>query len=72
MSFIVSARIETDFGGGTIGDNAELNKMIGGMTALGRVGLPDDIGGAVSALLAPESHWIRGSASRRPAARCSK
>lgn len=34
--------------------------MIAGMTALGRVGLPDDIGGAVGLLLAPEANWITG------------
>ena len=52
--------IETDFGGGAVRDNAEVNKQIASMTALGRVGLPDDIGGAVAMLLAPESHWITG------------
>jgi NAD(P)-dependent dehydrogenase (short-subunit alcohol dehydrogenase family) len=52
--------IETDFGGGAVRDNAQLNAMIAGQTALGRVGLPDDIGGAVAMLLAPESRWING------------
>ena len=41
-------------------DNAQLNAMIASQTALGRVGLPDDIGGAVAMLLAPESRWING------------
>ena len=41
-------------------DNPDLNKDVAAMTAPGRVGLPDDIGGAVSMLLAPESHWITG------------
>ena len=41
-------------------DNEQLNKAIAAQTALGRVGLPDDIGGAVAMLLAPESHWITG------------
>jgi NAD(P)-dependent dehydrogenase (short-subunit alcohol dehydrogenase family) len=52
--------IETDFGGGAVRDNAGLNKMIASQTALGRVGLPDDIGGVVALLLSPESHWING------------
>jgi len=41
-------------------DNPDLNRMIAGVTALGRVGLPDDIGAAVALLLAPESGWITG------------
>ena len=50
--------VETDFGGGTVRDNPEVNRMIADATALGRAGLPDDIGGAVAALLAGETHWI--------------
>lgn len=52
--------IETDFGGGAVRDNEGLNKMIASQTALGRVGLPDDIGGAVALLLSPESRWMNG------------
>jgi NAD(P)-dependent dehydrogenase (short-subunit alcohol dehydrogenase family) len=52
--------IETDFGGGAVRDNAQLNTMIAGQTALGRVGVPDDIGGVLALLLAPESRWING------------
>jgi len=36
----------------------QINKMIA--TALGRVGLPEDIGAAVALLLSPESRWING------------
>src|SRR5690606_11827783 len=42
---IAPGAIETDFGGGLIRDNEDLNKHVAAMTALGRVGLPDDIGG---------------------------
>ncbi len=52
--------IETDFGGGMVRDNAEMNKMIASTTALGRVGLPDDIGCAIADLLTSESQWING------------
>ena len=52
--------IETDFGGGAVRDNPEINKQIAAQTALGRVGLPDDVGGALAMLLAPESGWING------------
>ncbi len=57
---IAPGAIETDFGGGAVRDNPELNKALAGQTALGRVGLPDDIGGAVALLLAPESRWLNG------------
>jgi NAD(P)-dependent dehydrogenase (short-subunit alcohol dehydrogenase family) len=57
---IAPGAIETDFSGGMVRDNPELNKRIASMTALGRVGLPDDVGGAVAMLLSPESGWING------------
>ena len=52
--------IETDFGGGAVRDNAELNRFVAANTALGRAGLPDDIGSAVAALLGPGGRWING------------
>lgn len=55
---IAPGAIETDFSGGMVRDNPEVNQRIASMTALGRVGLPDDVGGAVAMLLAPESGWI--------------
>jgi len=58
VNILAPGAIETDFGGGAVRDNAQLNAYIAGQTALGRVGLPDDIGGAVAALLSPESRWI--------------
>lgn len=60
VNTIAPGAIETDFGGGRVRDNAELNRMIAAQTPLGRVGLPDDIGGAVAALLSDESGWING------------
>ena len=39
-------------------DTKELNQQIAGLTALGRVGLPDDIGDAISAILSDETGWI--------------
>ncbi len=52
--------IETDFGGGVVRDNKHVNDHIASITALGRVGLPDDIGGAVAALLSADARWING------------
>jgi NAD(P)-dependent dehydrogenase (short-subunit alcohol dehydrogenase family) len=58
VNTVAPGAVETDFGGGTVRDNPEVNRMIADATALGRAGLPDDIGGAVAALLAGETHWI--------------
>ena len=60
VNVIAPGAIETDFGGGAVRDNAELNGFIASQTALGRVGQPDDIGGAVAALLSEGSGWING------------
>ena len=60
VNTLAPGAIETDFGGGAVRDNPELNAMIANQTALGRVGLPDDIGDAVAALLSAESRWING------------
>lgn len=58
VNTLAPGAIETDFGGGAVRDNAQLNAFVAAQTALGRVGLPDDIGGAIAALLAPGSGWI--------------
>jgi NAD(P)-dependent dehydrogenase (short-subunit alcohol dehydrogenase family) len=60
VNTIAPGAIETDFGGGTVRDNAQVNAQIAGMTALGRVGQPDDVGGAVAALLSDGNNWITG------------
>jgi 3-oxoacyl-[acyl-carrier protein] reductase len=52
--------VETDFGGGAVRDNAQLNAAIAAQTALGRVGQPDDIGSVVAALLASDTAWVNG------------
>lgn len=57
---VAPGAVETDFGGGTVRDDAEVNKSIAAQTALGRVGLPDDIGGAVAALLSDDNRWVNG------------
>ncbi|MFY9994741.1 MAG: SDR family oxidoreductase [Leclercia sp.] len=57
-NIIAPGAIETDFGGGRVRDNAEINQHISAQTALGRVGLPDDIGDAIAALLSDELGWM--------------
>jgi NAD(P)-dependent dehydrogenase (short-subunit alcohol dehydrogenase family) len=60
VNVVAPGAIETDFGGGAVRDNAQLNAGIASQTALGRVGLPDDIGGVIASLLSPENGWING------------
>jgi len=58
VNVVAPGAIETDFGGGMVRDDAQINAMIASQTALGRVGLPDDIGGVVAALLSRDCAWI--------------
>jgi NAD(P)-dependent dehydrogenase (short-subunit alcohol dehydrogenase family) len=57
---VAPGAIETDFGGGRTRDNADINKMIASLTALGRVGLPQDIGGVIAFLCSDDAYWING------------
>ncbi len=50
----------TDFGGGMVRDNSALNSSLAATVALGRVGQPDDIGGALAVLLEQDARWING------------
>ncbi|KAB7731568.1 SDR family oxidoreductase [Rudanella paleaurantiibacter] len=58
VNVVAPGAIETDFGGGHVRDNADINKHVAAITALGRVGLPDDIGGVVAFLCTEEARWI--------------
>jgi len=58
VNTVAPGAIETDFGGGRVRDDAELNAFIAGQTALGRVGVPDDIGAAIASLLREDNGWI--------------
>lgn len=58
VNSVAPGAIETDFGGGAVRDNAQYNQMISSQTALGRVGLPDDIGSVVAFLCSDDSKWI--------------
>jgi len=60
VNVLAPGAIATDFGGGMVRDNAEINAQIASMTALGRVGQADDIGGALSLLLDDDAGWING------------
>jgi NAD(P)-dependent dehydrogenase (short-subunit alcohol dehydrogenase family) len=55
---VAPGAIETDFLGGAVRDMPDLNSQFAAMTALGRVGVPDDIGPMVASLLAPYNRWV--------------
>ena len=57
---VAPGAIETDFLGGAVRDLPDLNKQFASMTALGRVGVPDDVGPMVASLLGPDNRWITG------------
>ena len=57
---VAPGAIQTDFSGGMVRDNPEINKLVAGMTALGRVGVPDDIGPMIAALLSDDNRWVNG------------
>lgn len=58
VNVVAPGAIETDFGGGRTRDDKNINSMIAGNTALGRAGLPDDIGGVVAFLCTDDAGWI--------------
>lgn len=58
VNSIAPGAIETDFGGGHLRDNEDLNRYVASQTALGRTGLPDDIGDAIAALLSDNLRWM--------------
>jgi len=60
VNSIAPGAIETDFSGGIVRDNADINKMVASQTALGRTGQPDDIGAVAAFLVSDAAKWING------------
>jgi NAD(P)-dependent dehydrogenase (short-subunit alcohol dehydrogenase family) len=58
VNTVAPGAIETDFLGGAVRDMPDLNQQFAGMTALGRVGVPDDIGPMIASLLGPDNRWV--------------
>lgn len=57
---VAPGAIETDFGGGAVRDNPGYNKQVAAVTALGRAGVPDDIGPMIASLLSDANGWVNG------------
>ncbi|MDR9751825.1 SDR family oxidoreductase [Pseudomonas sp. SZMC_28357] len=60
VNTVAPGAIETDFGGGAVRDNPEINQLFADMTALGRAGVPDDIGPMIASLLSEANRWVNG------------
>jgi NAD(P)-dependent dehydrogenase (short-subunit alcohol dehydrogenase family) len=58
VNVVAPGAIQTDFSGGMVRDNPELNKRIADATALGRAGVPDDIGPMIASLLSEDNRWV--------------
>lgn len=60
VNTVAPGAIATDFSGGMVRDNPEANTFVASITAMGRAGLPEDIGPMIAALLADENRWVTG------------
>ena len=58
VNVVAPGAIETDFGGGAVRDNPQINSFVAAQTALGRVGLAEDIGGVIASLLSDDNRWV--------------
>ena len=58
VNAVAPGAIQTDFSGGVVRDNPAVNKMVSEATALGRPGLPDDIGPMIASLLTEDNRWV--------------
>ncbi|MDR7192972.1 SDR family oxidoreductase [Luteimonas terrae] len=58
VNTVAPGAIETDFGGGAVRDNPQINAHLAGITALGRVGVADDIGPMIASLLGDANRWV--------------
>lgn len=58
VNTVAPGAIETDFFGGAVRDTPDFNKFFADMTALGRVGVADDIGPMVASLLSDDHRWV--------------
>jgi NAD(P)-dependent dehydrogenase (short-subunit alcohol dehydrogenase family) len=58
VNTVAPGAIETDFLGGAVRDTPEYNKAFADMIALGRVGVPDDVGPMIASLLGEDNRWV--------------
>lgn len=57
---VAPGAIATDFNNGAFRDTPQMQEYIKSLTALPRIGMPDDIGGVVAFLCSADAKWITG------------
>jgi len=57
---VAPGAIMTDFGGGHLRSSEETQKRVSSITALGRPGVAEDIGGVVAFLCTDDARWVNG------------
>ena len=60
VNVVAPGATETDFSGGIVRDNPAMNKRVAEGTALGRAGIPDDVGLMIASLLSEDNRWVNG------------
>ena len=60
VNVVAPGGLETDFGGGALRDSPQVKAFIASQTALGRTGLPEDVGPVIAALFADSHRWVTG------------
>lgn len=58
VNTVAPGGVATDFGGGAVRDNPEVGRFLASVTALGRVGQPDDLGALIASLLSDDARWV--------------
>ena len=58
VNVVAPGAVQTDFSGGVVRDNPDINRRVADATALGRPGLPDDIGPMIASLLSEDNRWV--------------
>ena len=58
VNVVAPGAIATDFSGGLVRDNPQVNRRVADSTALGRAGVPEDVGPVISALLSADFGWV--------------
>ena len=57
---VAPGAIMTDFGGAHLRNSEEMQKFISSVTALGRPGVAEDVGGVVAFLCTEDARWVNG------------
>jgi len=60
VNVIAPGAVATDFSGGLLRSNENVQKHIASLTALGRYGVADDVSGAIAALLGEGNRFVTG------------